>query len=142
MLPIQRGHISAPAAMGPLWEGLGTSLLEPGPGPGPGPPVPPPLGESRLAALAPGLENPILAVGPNYYISLYAPYTARTHFGSGGYGTTLGGSGHLPAGAWAWALAWASCALGGPRLAAWPQALKIQFWRLAKTITFPYMLSI
>ena len=95
MLPIQRGHISAPAAMGPLWEGLGTSLLEPGPGPGP--PVPPPLGGSRLAALAPGLENPILEAGPNYYISLYAPYTARTHFGSGGYGTTLGGSGDLPA---------------------------------------------
>ena len=72
MLLIQRGHISAPAAMGPLWEGLGTSLLEPGPGPGPGPPVPPPLGGSRLAA--------------------------------------------------------------------WPQALKIQFWRLGQTITFPYML--
>ena len=37
MLLIQRGHISAPAAMGPLWEGLAASLLEPGPGPGPGP---------------------------------------------------------------------------------------------------------
>ena len=37
MLPIQRGHISAPAAMGPLWEGLAASLSEPGPGPGPGP---------------------------------------------------------------------------------------------------------
>ena len=37
MLLIQRGHISAPAAMGSLWEGLAASLLEPGPGPGPGP---------------------------------------------------------------------------------------------------------
>ena len=37
MLLIQRGHISALAAMRPLWEGLAASLLEPGPGPGPGP---------------------------------------------------------------------------------------------------------
>ena len=64
----------------------------------------------QAGRLAPGLENPILEAGPNYYIFLYAPYTARTHFGSGGYGTTLGGSGHLPAGAWAWAWAWGSCA--------------------------------
>ena len=33
MLAIQLGHSSAPAAMGPRWEGLATSLLEPGPGP-------------------------------------------------------------------------------------------------------------
>ena len=61
----------------------------------------------QAGCLAPGLENPILEAGPNYYIFLYAPYTARTHFGSGGYGTTLGGSGRLPARAWAWARAWA-----------------------------------
>ena len=40
MLPVQLGHISAPAAMGALWEGLATLLLEPGPVPGPGPPLP------------------------------------------------------------------------------------------------------
>ena len=38
MLLLQLGHISAPAAMGPLWEGLATLRLEPGPGPVP--PVP------------------------------------------------------------------------------------------------------
>ena len=65
-----------------------------------------PLG-CQAGRLAPGLENPILEAGPNYYIFLYAPYTARAHFGSGGYGTTLGGSGRLPARAWAWARAWA-----------------------------------
>ena len=54
-------------------------------------------GGVQAGRLAPGLENPILEAGPNYYIFLYAPYTARTHFGSGGYGTTLGGSGDLPA---------------------------------------------
>ena len=67
-----------------------------------------PWGGVQAGRLAPGLENPILEAGPNYYISLYAPYTARTHFGSGGYGTTLGGSGRLPARAWPWARAWAS----------------------------------
>ena len=36
MLPFQRGHISAPAAMGTLWEGLAAPLLELGAGPGPG----------------------------------------------------------------------------------------------------------
>ena len=64
-------------------------------------------GGVQAGRLAPGLENPILEAGPNYYIFLYAPYTARTHFGSGGYGTTLGGSDRLPARAWAWARAWA-----------------------------------
>ena len=75
MLLIQRGHISAPAAMGPLWEGLAASLLEPG--------LASP-GGVQAGRLAPGLENPILEAGPKYYISLYAPYIARTHFGSGG----------------------------------------------------------
>ena len=42
MLPTQLGHISALAAMGALWEGLATLLLEPGPGPGLMPPVPEP----------------------------------------------------------------------------------------------------
>ena len=64
----------------------------------------------QAGRLAPGLENPILEAGPKYDISLYAPYIARTLFGSGGYGTTLGGSGRLPARAWGWARAWASCA--------------------------------
>ena len=36
MLSIQCGHISAPAAMGTLWEGLAAPLVELGAGPGPG----------------------------------------------------------------------------------------------------------
>ena len=46
----------------------------------------------QAGRLAPGLENPILEAGPNYYIFLDAPLIARTHFGSGGCGTSLGGS--------------------------------------------------
>ena len=66
----------------------------------------------QAGRLAPGLENPILEAGSNYHIFLYGHYTARTHFGSGGYGTTLGGFGRFPARAWGWARAWASCARG------------------------------
>ena len=55
----------------------------------------------QAGRLAPGLENPILEAGPNYYISLYAPCIARTLFGSGGYGSSLAGSGLGRA--WVWA---------------------------------------